>query len=163
DLSIDENKSASVGVFVNDLDTPLQNLTVTPSVNAAPSDLLVLALTGSGGSRTLTITPKANTSGSGNITLTVADPDGHSSFTTFHVTVNRVNQKPVISAISNFSINEDTSSGDVPFTVTDVEDGNGLAVTATSSDQNIIPNGNIAITVGTGANRTVKVTPSANA
>ena len=73
------------------------------------------------------------------------------------------NDEPAISAIPDQTTLEDTATGrNIAFTVSDVETAAGtLTVTATSSDQNLIPNGNITLG-GTGANRTINVLPAAN-
>ncbi len=59
-----------------------------------------------------------------------------------------------ISAIANFSTNEDTSTGNVPFTV-----GTVGTLTATSSNTTLVPNGNIALG-GSGSTRTINITPA---
>ncbi len=72
------------------------------------------------------------------------------------------NSLPVIATISNRTINEDTSTGSIAFTVTDAETAaSSLVVTASSSNTNLIPNANILLG-GSGSNRTVTVTPAAN-
>jgi hypothetical protein len=64
-----------------------------------------------------------------------------------------------ISPILDQIIISGTSSGPVPFTLHDDElDPAGLIVTATSSNPALVPDGNIVI-AGSGANRTVTVTP----
>jgi Domain of unknown function (DUF4347)/Calx-beta domain/RTX calcium-binding nonapeptide repeat (4 copies) len=62
----------------------------------------------------------------------------------------------------NITIDEDQSTAAIPFTITDFENSTGpFTINPTSTNTTIIPNGNIAIG-GTGANRTVTVTPAAN-
>src|SRR5207248_5158777 len=51
---------------------------------------------GSGSSRTLTVTPITNQSGGSLITLTVRDPQGASASTSFNLTVNAVDDPPII-------------------------------------------------------------------
>jgi len=73
------------------------------------------------------------------------------------------NTPPTISAISNRSINEDANTGSIGFTVGDAETAAAsLALTGSSSNTQLVPNANIAFS-GTGANRTVTLTPAANA
>ena len=82
--------------------------------------------------------------------------------TTFQVTVDGFNDPPTISAISNQSTTEDVPTAAIPFTVGDPETpAADLTVTASSDNVGIIPNANITI-AGTGANRTVQVTPEPN-
>jgi Ca2+-binding RTX toxin-like protein len=78
------------------------------------------------------------------------------------VTVNPVNDPPTITAIANQTIDEDKSSNVMNFTVGDIDNlATSLVVTATSSNTNLVSKANIALT-GSGANRSVKVTPLPN-
>lgn len=70
-----------------------------------------------------------------------------------------LNRKPTISSIANQTINEEQSAGPISFSIGDYETAPGtLQVSGTSSDQSLVPNTSI-IFGGTGANRTVTVTP----
>lgn len=69
---------------------------------------------------------------------------------------------PTISTIPSQTIDEDHSTDELDFTLTDPNGNvNGLTVTAASSDSLLIPDGNIVIS-GTGANRSLIITPAAN-
>jgi hypothetical protein len=73
-----------------------------------------------------------------------------------------VNTPPTISALSPQTITEDASTGALAFTVGDGETAAGsLAVSTGSSNATLVPGSNIVLG-GTGANRTVTVTPAAN-
>ena len=73
-----------------------------------------------------------------------------------------INAGPTISPIANQTIREDSSTAVISFTVGDPTIPAGsLLVTATSSNSVLVPNARIVI-AGTGANRTVKVTPAEN-
>lgn len=73
------------------------------------------------------------------------------------------NTAPTISDIADTSTNEDTATSAIPFVVGDTESpANTLTVSGTSSDQNVVANGGITFG-GSGANRTVTVSPVANA
>src|SRR6266498_2100239 len=77
-------------------------------------------------------------------------------------TVPGTNTAPTITSISNRTVNEDTSSGAISFTVGDAETAAGsLIVSGSSSNPTLVPNGNIVFG-GSGASRTVTVTPAAN-
>jgi parallel beta-helix repeat protein len=77
-------------------------------------------------------------------------------------TFSKVNNPPTISDITDKTTVEDTATSAIPFTVGDVELNPAyLAVTASSSDTTLIPAGNISLG-GSGANRTISVTPAAN-
>jgi parallel beta-helix repeat protein len=77
-------------------------------------------------------------------------------------TFSKVNTAPTISNITDKTINEDVATGSIPFTVGDVETNtNYLTVTASSSDTNLVPDENISLG-GSGANRTLNITPAPN-
>ncbi len=162
--TINENNSTGVLAFtVGDVETPLATLSVTGSSNN--TSLIPnanIALAGSGGNRTVNVTPLANQNGTATITLTVNDGTATAQ-TTFQVTVNAINDLPTITAISNQTINENTSTGALAFTVTDAETPlPTLGVTGSSNNTSLVPNANIIVLAGSGGNRTVNVTPLAN-
>ena len=71
------------------------------------------------------------------------------------------NTAPTISDIANQSTNRGVSTAAIPFTVGDAETAAAsLVVSGTSSNQAVVPNSNIVFG-GSGANRTVTVTPKA--
>jgi uncharacterized lipoprotein YbaY len=81
----------------------------------------------------------------------------------FVITVSDVNEAPTISTISGQTTAEDTATSAIAFTVGDVETAVGsLTVTATSSDLGVVAAGGIALG-GSGANRTITLSPVANA
>jgi len=69
---------------------------------------------------------RPNRFGTAAVTLTVRDGAFGSSNMTFNVTVNPTNDAPTISTILDKVIDEDTSTGIIPFTVNDVETLNEL-------------------------------------
>jgi surface-anchored protein len=72
------------------------------------------------------------------------------------------NTPPTISDVVDSSTNEDTATGAIPFDIGDTESAiDDLVVTATSSNPTLVPNANVVIG-GTGANRTVTISPVAN-
>lgn len=73
-----------------------------------------------------------------------------------------VNDAPPISTVADQTIDEDTATAALPFTVGDAETSPGaLTVSAASDDTTLIPSANIVL-AGTGANRTLTVTPATN-
>lgn len=116
----------------------------------------------------LTLNVPLNGSGTGTLAITTNDQGNTgtggplSDMDTVSLTVNAVNDLPTITAVANQNIAEDTGTSALNFTVGDVETAPAaLAVTATSSNTALVPNGNIVI-AGTGAARTVTVTPLAD-
>ena len=75
------------------------------------------------------------------------------------MSVTDINDPPSITEISDQTINEDSATGVIPFTIGDVESGAApLVISAMSDNQTLIPDGDIVID-GTGADRTIMVTP----
>ena len=78
------------------------------------------------------------------------------------VSVTSVNDAPTINSVPDQVVSEDDVLGPIALTVGDIDTPlASLNVTATSSDQAIVPNGNILIT-GTGADRWLTITPAPN-
>jgi M6 family metalloprotease-like protein len=100
---------------------------------------------------TLTLTPAANWNGSSVITIKANDTIVDSAAKTFTLTVNAINDTPVLVSISNQTTAEDTAKT-VPLSGTDVE-GSSLTYSATSDESNVTPSISGA---------TLTLTPSAN-
>ena len=96
-------------------------------------------------------------------TVNVVVNDGFNASNTAVATVHvvAVNSAPTITAIADLGIVQDTSTGAIPFTIGDPDSAIGsLNVGATSSDQTVVPDANIALG-GSGASRTITVVPAA--
>jgi hypothetical protein len=130
------------------------NTTLVPNAN--------ITFGGSGANRTVTLTPAANQSGTATITVTASDPSGGSGSDSFVLTVTSDNDQPTISAVANQGIAEDGATSALGFTIGDTESAATLLTMAgSSSDTTLVPNANIVFG-GSGASRTVTVTPAAN-
>ena len=148
--------------FVNDAESPLEELVMTASTNRPP---LVaesnIVLGGSGNERTITVTPVIGEFGHVRITLVVSDGELE-SLTSFKLTVKEksvVNTAPTISDIPDQGMDQDDILGPVNFVVEDAETPeNQLTVTATSSDNNILSDLGISVD-GNGANRSLLISP----
>lgn len=87
---------------------------------------------------------------------------GSQSTATLTITDSNPNSAPSISDIADRFVTEGSSTGAIAFTVGDSETAAGdLVVTATSSNQAVIPNANIVLG-GSGANRTLTITSVPN-
>ena len=154
--------TAPIAFTVGDTDTPLNSLTLSGSSNnqtLVPNANIVFG--GSGANRTVTITPAASQLGNATITVTVSDGINNAS-DTFVLSVIPVNTTPTISNIVDQSTNEDVPVGPIAFTIGDGETAPGsLTVSGSSNNTTLVPNANIVFG-GSGANRTVTVTPAAN-
>ena len=110
---------------------------------------------------TLVVRPAAYTSGTALITVTVDDGQSQNNTVSrqFTVTVNGV---PTISIAPIQTADEDTVVPPIPFTIGDPETPvAGLDVTVSSSNPALVPNASLAL-AGTGANRSLTVTPLPN-
>lgn len=162
--SIDEDGVFSTISFtVGDIETLASNLTVeVTSSNPALIPNSNLLLSGAGAIRELVLQTLANQSGTANITVSVGDGT-NTTIQSFTVTAREINDGPTISDIQSVTIQEDTATEPIAFTIGDIDTAvESLTVSAASSNTGLIPTGNIVIS-GTGANRTVVVTPGANA
>ncbi|MFM2197656.1 MAG: hypothetical protein RLZZ505_1088 [Verrucomicrobiota bacterium] len=163
DDSLTEDRRTGVLNFtIGDVETAATALTLTrSSSNTTLVPLANIVLGGSGANRTVTVTPAANQSGTATITVTVSDGTATAS-DTFVLTFVPVNDAPTITGIADRTINEDTNTGAVPFTIGDVETAaTALTLTRASSNTALVPLANVVLG-GSGANRTVTVTPAAN-
>ncbi len=159
----EDTATGSIAFTVGDAETAAGSLTVTAaSSNQAVVSSGGIALGGSSANRTVVLTPEPEASGLTTITLTVSDGE-LSAVTSFLLTVDAVNDPPVISAIANLTINMDTSTGSLAFTVDDVDDvAEDLSVTAVSSNQALLPDANLTLG-GAGVDRTITALPAAGA
>ncbi|MEJ1238218.1 Ig-like domain-containing protein [Chryseolinea sp. T2] len=166
DMTLTEDiASPAVPFTVNDIDVPADQLTVSKQTSntAVVADGGIQLVEVSPGSWTVKITPVSNASGSSLITLTVDDGTGEQATETFTVTVNADNDKPVMTpVIGTQNINEDFSTGNISFTISDVETpAASLTVDKSSSNQALVPDANVVIG-GSGGSRNVTVTPLPN-
>ena len=111
---------------------------------------------------TVVYTPNTNYHGSDSFTFKVNDGELDSAPATVSINIAPVNDGPSISDIPGQTVVMNSSTGPITFTVGDVDnDPATLIVTGSSDNPTLAPDGNITFG-GTGANRTVTVTPAAN-
>lgn len=150
DVSIKEDETTSLSVIVDDIET-------TPTLTATSQNTALLPQAGVvvNGS-TLSLFPAENAYG--NATVVVAANDGTDIVeTSFVLTVTSVNDPPIISAISNVTIDQNSVAGPISFTVSDIET-NTLTLSASSDNQLVVPDSSIQLD-GNGSNRSITVTP----
>jgi hypothetical protein len=144
---------------------PNENQILTVSASSSNPGLIpspVVNYTSPSTSGSLSFTPVALGSGTATVTVTVNDGGSSNNIVTrsFTVMVNPVNQAPTISALSNRTINANTSTGPIAFTIGDAETpAASLVLSATSDNPNLVPIGNIVFGGGN-SNRTVTITPT---
>ncbi|HEY3282683.1 MAG TPA: Ig-like domain-containing protein, partial [Armatimonadota bacterium] len=172
--------SKSVSIHVVDVNRP-PVATPQPNVTTAEDTPKAITLTGtdpdgdaltyavatqpkhgtlSGTAPALTYTPAANYDGSDSFTFTVSDGKLTSDPATVTLTVTPVNDPPTISKVADQTLPEDTASNPLPFQVGDVETpAADLKVTVASDNPTLVPPLYVVLE-GSGANRTVTVTPA---
>ncbi|MFM1770176.1 MAG: hypothetical protein RJA22_2705 [Verrucomicrobiota bacterium] len=160
-LSTPEDTPLSAVPFtVTDAQTPAGSLIVT-AVSSNPNLLPPgnVQLGGSGSARTLTLIPAPNQSGVSTLTLTAYDTEFGATNVSFLVTVNPVNDPPVLSAIPDRTAPQGRTVL-VPFTVGDVETRAGdLLVEATTDNPALLPPLSLR-PGGSGTNRALQVFPA---
>ena len=151
-----------IAFTIADASTPLNDLTLSGSSSNAtlvPEGNVVIG--GSGANRTVTVLPARDKVGTATITVAVnggVDPVSDS----FVVTVGGTNDAPTISDIPDQVTQRNTPLGPIDFTVGDTETpADQLRLIGSSSNTTLVPTQNIVFG-GSGANRTVTVTPAAN-
>ena len=116
----------------------------------------------SGTAPNLIYTPAANFTGTDAFDFTVNDGIVSSAGATVTITVTPIDDLPTITDITDKSTNENTATPAIAFTVGDVETAvNSLVITSSSSNTSLVPLTHVVLG-GSGANRTVTVTPAAN-
>jgi VCBS repeat-containing protein len=139
--------------------------TMTYSIVTSPTNGTLGSLPstpGAGGS--LTYTPSANFNGSDSFTYTVCDNlNLCATSQTVTISITAVNDAPTISAVTGPTINEDTNTGALSFTIADI-DSTVLCsqVTATSSNTTVIPNASLVLAGGGTTSCSITATPAAN-
>jgi len=153
-----EDTVATIPFVVADLDGDALNTSASVTNESVPGLIASAAVVGS----IVVITPAADKSGAATITLTVNDGRGGTANTAFVLTVNAVNDAPTITDIANRTISEDGNTGAIPFTIGDAESAaTALTLTVASGNTVLVPISRIVLG-GSGANRTVTITPAAN-
>lgn len=153
-----EDNSITISVLTNDSDVDISNegdnLTITKVEGYTHSNVKI-----TGGGKTLSFTPELDWTDPIEFDYTITDSSGATATAMVHVDITAVNDAPTISDIPNQTINEDTNTGAVSFTINDVDTSlSSLDFNVTSSNESIVPNTNIVVG-GSGTARTVTVTP----
>ncbi|MCP3063693.1 Ig-like domain-containing protein [Myxococcus sp. K38C18041901] len=150
-------------------DTPLElelpasgNGTLTFTIVDAPDHGTLGVIRANGA---VTYTPAADFHGADALVFRVTDSKGASAQGTVSLTVIPVNDAPTLTSVPDQRITRDSSTGELPFTVDDVDTGlEGLTVSATSSNTDLVPNDSTHLVLGgAGSSRTLDVLPVAGA
>jgi hypothetical protein len=161
--TIDEDTNTVLQVTIGDVETAAASLTLSATSSdqtLVPDANIVVG--GAGANRTVTLTPAPNRNGPAIITVTVRDGANLSSSDTFTLTVTPVNDAPTIDAITNQSVNANTTAGPFSITIDDIDNAaSSLTLSGASSNQALVADAGIVFG-GSGANRTITITPLAN-
>lgn len=140
----------------SDIETITRSATSSNPALVAPGGLV---FSGTGSSRLLTVTPVANASGTTTISVTLRDTAGLTTSSSFLLTVNSVNDAPIVSAVATQTTTVGTPRA-VTVTLSDADTlDTALTLSAASDNATVLPASGIAIT-GTGATRTLTLTPA---
>lgn len=154
------SNTGPIPFLVTDVETPATNLTVTAvsdNPTLVPNNPANLTFSGTDTNRTLTVTPAVSQQGTANIDVVVTDGSGDKATNSFTLKVG----SPTISAIANQTVLLGGLKS-VGFWVNDDETAPGsLIVTATSSDQGVLPDSNIGVINSGDTNRTLQLTNTA--
>lgn len=148
--TVNEESSTSVTLSASDVDGD----SLTYQLDSATA-----ALGASVSGNTLSINPTTDFTGSGSVTVSVSD-GSLSDSETFTVTVNNINDAPVLSAVSDLTIPEDTSTT-ITLTATDI-DGDSLTFSAVSADTGVatvaVSGSTLTVTAATANSATTTIT-----
>lgn len=161
--TLDEDTPTSFPLHIYDPETPADNLVIRiTSSNQTILPDTSISLQGTGQDKTLLLSPSLNQYGTLDIQVDATDGEKN-TVVTFPVLVRSVNDLPTISNVTDQTINEDTPTAAIPFSLSDIETaGTDLTVTVASSNETLVPTENVIITKTSGGNRTVQVTPAGN-
>jgi hypothetical protein len=166
DVTVNENSGVQT-VGLTGISAGATNESQVLSVNASSSNTGLIpaptvTYTSPNSTGSLSFKPVTNQFGNATVTVTVRDSGTSNNLVTrtFNVTVNAVNQPPIVSTITNRVIAVSTSTPAIPFTVSDVETpAANLTVSASSDNLSVVPLSGVVFG-GSGGNRTVTVTPA---
>lgn len=158
-VSMGFTATSALGFTVGDATTPVSALQVSAtSSNSTLVPQANIVLAGTGAARSVQLKLPSNVSGVTTITITVSNGYPIANAMSFTLTVNA---RPTITAIAGQSVLANIATATRNFTVgDDLTPASALTVTGASSNQLLVPVANIVLG-GTGAARTVKLTPAA--
>ena len=152
--TMDEDGSLQLGVEFSDLDPADTHLL---TITSSDENVKIEEKSGNTSGSTYKIVPGANWNGTANITVSLKDQSNAEDTYSYQITVNAVNDAPVISEIGNQSMNEDTEKT-LTVTFSDVEGGDTHTISVVSSSANVV----VSEKSGNTSGSTYKLTPAAN-
>ena len=162
DAAGNQSAASTILMVVVDTTPPVITLNGSPSVALLFGGAYTEENATSDGEETVTIsgTVDVNTAGVYTLTYSASDAVGNAAAGVIRTVTVAANNSPTISDVTNQQTDEDTATGALAVTLGDADGGN-LTLSASSSAPGLVPNENIVLG-GSGANRTVTVTPADN-
>lgn len=156
----EDGSTGPLPLLIGDLETAAEALIVTAS--SSNPELIPeanIVFSGAASNRTMVIMPATNEFGNATVFVSVTDADGGTATSSFMVTVSSVNDAPEISMIAD-QVTEEDAAAVVDFFVADSEvPADALVVTAASSNETLLPAGNITVE-GSGSARRLRLLPA---
>ncbi|MDA3945797.1 MAG: tandem-95 repeat protein [Helicobacteraceae bacterium] len=152
--AVDEDAAPlTIGVIATDVDSVL-----ILDANSSNTSIATAVMNGSD----VIVTPVADASGTVTITVSANDSVNPLTTQTFSVTINAVDDAPVLAPLSPITVMEDNGTTTVTATATDVDNDNGAIVySMTSSDTNIVTVSGMELTTVADANGVVEINVTA--
>ncbi|QTA89975.1 tandem-95 repeat protein [Desulfonema magnum] len=161
-ITKEDTSGSEIKFTVDDNETQADDLLVSASWVSPASPRGAVIAGGSGANRTVAVTPPTDWFGDATINIRVEDENAASAEASFTLTVEPVNDKPVVSSIESPQTTERDTPVTIAFTLSDVDTPlDDLIITGKSSDPRVVPNDNAHIAFsGSGASRVLSVTPA---
>ena len=147
--------------YVGDAETAATGLTLSATTDN-PALVLPSHITfgGTGAARRVRVAPNAYRSGTARVRVTVTDGGGLKNSQVFTVTVNAVNNPPILSTIPDQVITINTSSAPIPFIIRDAETASDSLTLKVTTDNPWLILPSHFVLGGSGINRTLTITPN---
>ena len=165
---MEDSTNTVINYTVTDADSGAENVIITALSSdplIIPNDNEHIQLLGTGTNRSLLIIPQANQSGLATVTIKATDPDNLFDQKDFLVTVENINDPPVIINITsteNLEIKENKSFNPFIFKIDDVDSSSDdLNITMTSSNTDLVPIKGLILS-DLGVDQTLEIIPNKN-
>ncbi len=149
-------ESVIIPVLDNDFDVDGDAINITSVENPAHGNVTVQA------DGTITYVAHSSYVGIDTFTYTINDGNGNEATATAKVSCSDNQHPPILSSIPNQSIEEDGTTGAIPFSARDLQDLSTLVMTKSSGNPDLIDESGIIINKISDSSYTVTVTPQAN-
>ncbi|KPA11004.1 hypothetical protein MHK_008790, partial [Candidatus Magnetomorum sp. HK-1] len=153
DQTTDEDTAIhSISLTATDIETAACSMDITfGSSDTSLVSVDNISYTCDSGIFYISLIPSTNQFGNSTISITLTDAGNLTAATSFELTVNSINDNPIIGSISNQTTNEDTAIYSISLTATDIETADcSMDITFGSSDTSLVSVDNISYTCDSG-------------